>query len=401
MASFCHGGDAIVSAKVQLGDGGSGSAIDPRGLKMGVGGKDSAIGIHGNIDYDSSSSPYDMSSLGDNDSDYEEKDDDSDYGEKDDEKNYDASALVGDEVIENISPLARDDGSVSSFFHAKGTFSKASFGVIGDNSCVRILKRDSSATISPSFTSSLGGKMEVNDGALGDGVWGQNGNSRGLPIMVENMNSKIPNQINDDNLLPCLNSNIPNYDPAFLASVDVNGAEFGNQINGNIILPNLDSATFGNSCDHDYNKESDCVNANSIFGSMLEGNIGGGVIKGSENGKFPNVTNAKLVAGLIHSDLPFENSESDLGNKCLPNFLSSCLENGDVISVSNKECAGCVPNGKNINIGVNMETNKSGEINSISDFGKHDLSTNVDVVQGPITLWLRKLRIPLRRIANW
>ena len=219
MASFCHGGDAIVSAKVQLGDGGSVSAIDPRGLKIGEGGKDSANGFHGNIVYDSSSSPYDMSPLGDHDSDYGEKDDDSVYGEKDDdsvygekddEKNNDALALVRDEVIEDISPLARDDGSVSSFIHAKGMFSKASFGVIGDNSCVRILKRDSSATVSPSFTSSLGGKMEVNDGALGDGVWGQNGNSRGLPIMVENMNFKIPNQINDDNLLPCLNSNISN-----------------------------------------------------------------------------------------------------------------------------------------------------------------------------------------------
>ena len=370
MASFCHGGDAIVSAKVQLGDGGSVSAIAPRGLKIAEGGKDSANGFHGNIVYDSSSSPYDMSPLGDNDSDYGEEDDDSVYGEKDDEKNNDALALARDEVIEDISPLARDDGSVSSFIHAKGMFSKASFGVISDNSCVRILKRDPSATVSPSFTSSLGGKMEVNDGALGDGVWGQNGNSRGLPIMVENMNSKIPNQINDANLLPCLNSNLSNYDQANLESVDVNGVEFGNSdlsysnlsvSKRDFNLPHLDSSLLVNGAGDNIANKCDGVNGRVHFG------------KSDLNGGCNNANKSVAFSRRVQF------GKSD----CNSNLIDSGLEcnNGDLISndkVSHVAILGTSMNGNNSLVSLNLADENGGGVIKGSENGKLPYVTNAN-----------------------
>ena len=208
MAFSQDGGMSKVSAMVKDSKGSAmvsksnGSTFVDDG-NFGNDGHGSAKGVQNDHEYDSSSSPYVSSSYGE---------DDSDYGEKDDEEKKESLAMMMAEVIENISPLAKDDGSAS-FLLDKGTFSKTSFGVIGDKPSVQILKRPlNSSGILPSLN-----EINVKE-ARGVACLGEDG--------VDLGNSRVINDKLDDAR-------------GLIGLEDGNNFNFSNQISGNPILPNV------------------------------------------------------------------------------------------------------------------------------------------------------------------
>ena len=315
MASTQHGGNSKVSAKSVHG---SIDNIPCEDSAKSIHGEDSAKSVHGEDEYDSSSSPCILSSYGE---------DDSDYDEKDDQEKKESLAMMVTEVIEDISPLARDDRSASCLLD-KGTFSKAPFGVLDNKSRVQILKRPlKSSGVLHSFN-----KHNVIE-ARGVGCFGEDGvalgNSCGLLKLEDGENFNLPNLIGGNSNLPIVNSksdhklpnqittkrgnlhvSTSNMESIFCVPCGDNHLPYVPSSNmerisdvpcGDAHLPNIGHVNLA--CG---GVESDLpcmnVNADSLFGSMLDGINGNGVSNGFENGKISKAINANLLAGHINME---------------------------------------------------------------------------------------------------